>query len=94
MLCVLFFWIWTKLSIKDVDFGGKRVLLRVDYNVPMEEENGRMIINDAHANRVHPAHAGPLDRARRQDTLGRAFGKAERAASGGFVSSPGGWETG
>ena len=36
-----------KISIKDVDLGGKRVLLRVDYNVPMEEENGRMVINDS-----------------------------------------------
>lgn len=36
-----------KISIKDVDLGGKRVLLRVDYNVPMEEENGRMVIDDA-----------------------------------------------
>ncbi len=36
-----------KLSIKDTNLGGKRVLLRVDYNVPMEEANGRMAINDA-----------------------------------------------
>jgi phosphoglycerate kinase len=26
---------------------GKRVLVRVDYNVPMEEKDGRMVINDA-----------------------------------------------
>ena len=40
------FWDMAKISIKDVDLAGKRVLLRVDYNVPMEEENGRMVIND------------------------------------------------
>ena len=26
---------------------GKRVLMRVDYNVPMEEKDGQMVINDA-----------------------------------------------
>jgi phosphoglycerate kinase len=35
-----------KLTIKDVDLNGKRVFVRVDYNVPMEEKDGDMIIND------------------------------------------------
>ena len=35
-----------KLSIRDLDVSGKRVLVRVDYNVPMEEKNGAMVIND------------------------------------------------
>jgi len=35
-----------KLSVKDLDVRGKRVLVRVDYNVPMEEKDGRMVIND------------------------------------------------
>jgi phosphoglycerate kinase len=35
-----------KLSIKDLDVRGKRVFVRVDYNVPMEEKDGRMVIND------------------------------------------------
>ena len=35
-----------KLTIKDVDLSGKRVFVRVDYNVPMAETNGEMIIND------------------------------------------------
>ncbi len=36
-----------KLTVKDLNPRGKRVLLRVDYNVPMEERNGQMVINDA-----------------------------------------------
>ena len=36
-----------KLTIKDVDLRGKRVFVRVDYNVPMEEKDGQMVINDA-----------------------------------------------
>jgi phosphoglycerate kinase len=36
-----------KLSVRDLDVTGKRVFLRVDYNVPMEEKNGVMVINDA-----------------------------------------------
>jgi len=35
-----------KLSIKDVDLNEKRVFVRVDYNVPMEEKDGDMVIND------------------------------------------------
>lgn len=35
-----------KLSVKDLNATGKRVLARVDYNVPMEEKDGEMVIND------------------------------------------------
>ncbi len=35
-----------KLSIRDLNVTGKRVLMRVDYNVPMEERDGVMEIND------------------------------------------------
>ncbi len=36
-----------KLTVRDLDLHGKRVLMRVDYNVPMEEREGQMVINDA-----------------------------------------------
>jgi len=35
-----------KLTVNDLDLRGKRVLVRVDYNVPMEEKDGQMVIND------------------------------------------------
>jgi len=35
-----------KLTIKDVNLRGKRVLVRVDYNVPLEESAGRMVVTD------------------------------------------------
>jgi phosphoglycerate kinase len=35
-----------KLSVRDLDVAGKRVLMRVDYNVPMDDKNGVMVIND------------------------------------------------
>ena len=35
-----------KLTINDIDVDGKRVFMRVDYNVPMEELDGKMVIND------------------------------------------------
>jgi phosphoglycerate kinase len=35
-----------KLTVNDIDAHGKRVLARVDYNVPMEEKDGKMVIND------------------------------------------------
>ena len=36
-----------KLTIKDLNVRGKRVFVRVDYNVPMEETDGQMVINDS-----------------------------------------------
>ena len=36
-----------KLSVRDLDVRGKRVFMRVDYNVPMEEKDGQMVITDA-----------------------------------------------
>ena len=35
-----------KLTIRDLDIRGKRVFLRVDYNVPLEEKDGQMNITD------------------------------------------------
>lgn len=35
-----------KLTIKDVNLAGKRVFVRVDYNVPLKEQEGRMVITD------------------------------------------------
>ena len=36
-----------KLTVKDLNVRGKRVFMRVDYNVPMEEKDGQMVITDA-----------------------------------------------
>jgi phosphoglycerate kinase len=36
-----------KLSVEDLNVKGLRVLVRVDYNVAMEEKNGTMVITDA-----------------------------------------------
>ena len=35
-----------KLTVNDLELRGKRVLVRVDFNVPMEEKDGQMVIND------------------------------------------------
>ena len=35
-----------KLSVRDVEVRGKRVLVRVDFNVPIEEHDGRIEITD------------------------------------------------
>jgi phosphoglycerate kinase len=36
-----------KLSVNGLNVNNQRVLVRVDYNVPMEEKDGKMVINDA-----------------------------------------------
>ncbi|HSP44850.1 MAG TPA: phosphoglycerate kinase, partial [Chthoniobacterales bacterium] len=35
-----------KLTLRDLEVRGKRVLLRVDFNVPTEERDGRIAITD------------------------------------------------
>ena len=35
-----------KLTVRDLDVTGKRVFMRVDYNVPLEEKDGKMNITD------------------------------------------------
>src|SRR5512141_2367852 len=35
-----------KLTVNDLNVRGKRVLMRVDYNVPLEEKDGQMAITD------------------------------------------------
>jgi len=35
-----------KLTVRDLDVKGKRVFMRVDYNVPMEEKDGKMVVTD------------------------------------------------
>src|SRR5438034_777504 len=35
-----------KLTIRDLNVRGKRVFVRVDYNVPLEEKDGQMVITD------------------------------------------------
>lgn len=35
-----------KLSVTDLDVRGKRVFIRVDFNVPLEEKDGNMVITD------------------------------------------------
>src|SRR5258707_7322013 len=39
-------WFMPKLTIKDLNVRGKRVFVRVDYNVPLEEKDGQMAITD------------------------------------------------
>lgn len=36
-----------KLTVRDLNVRNQRVFVRVDYNVPMEEQDGQMVINDA-----------------------------------------------
>jgi phosphoglycerate kinase len=35
-----------KLTVRDLDVRGKQVFIRVDYNVPLEEKDGQMVITD------------------------------------------------
>jgi phosphoglycerate kinase len=35
-----------KLTVRDLNVHGKRVFMRVDYNVPLDEKDGQMVITD------------------------------------------------
>ena len=36
----------SKLSVRDLEVRGKRVLVRVDFNVPVEQRDGKIMITD------------------------------------------------
>ena len=39
-------WHMAKLTVNDLEVHGQRVLVRVDFNVPMEEKDGQMVVTD------------------------------------------------
>ena len=43
---MLDFRLMAKLTVRDLEVRGKRVFARVDYNVPMEEKDGQMVVTD------------------------------------------------
>ena len=74
-----------KLTVQDLNVRGKRVLVRVDYNVPMEEKDGQMVITDM--TRIHETAPtlelliGQGARIILASHLGRPNGKREPAMS-------------
>src|ERR1035437_551490 len=47
LVCAANLYFMAKLSFRDLDVRGKRVFLRVDYNVPLEEKDSQMVITDS-----------------------------------------------
>ena len=63
-----------KLGLRDLDVAGKRMLVRVDFNVVME---GTRIADDARIRAALPTIL-QLNRWRRQNHLGNALGASQR----------------
>ncbi len=73
----------SKKTIADVDVRGKRVLMRVDFNVPLDKQTGR-ITDDRRIQQALPAIRSVLDRGGRlilMSHLGRPDGKPDPKAS-------------
>ncbi|HRZ39041.1 MAG TPA: phosphoglycerate kinase, partial [Candidatus Paceibacterota bacterium] len=74
-----------KLTINDVNLSGKRVFVRVDYNVPMEEREGRMVVTDlTRVRETLPTLKGLIGQGARlilAAHLGRPKGKREPSMS-------------
>ncbi len=68
-----------KLTVRDVDVEGKRVLLRVDFNVPVDEATGE-ITDDTRIRAVLPTLSYLIERNARvvvATHLGRPRGKVD-----------------
>ena len=74
-----------KLTVRDIDVRGKRVLMRVDFNVPMDSKDGQMVITDAtRIKETRPTLDLLIDKGARiilAAHLGRPKGKCEAASS-------------
>ncbi|MEL7239274.1 MAG: phosphoglycerate kinase, partial [Planctomycetota bacterium] len=67
-----------KTNVANVDVAGKRVLMRVDFNVPLGGEDGKTITDDARVTKALPTIQNVLDRGGRvilMSHLGRPKGE-------------------
>ena len=67
-----------KRGLDDLDVKGKRVLMRVDFNVPLDKETGTKVTNDARIRAALPTIRAVLERGGRpilMSHLGRPKGK-------------------
>ncbi len=78
----------SKLTLRDLDVRGKRVLVRVDFNVPTEERDGDHRHNRRHADARKSADDQLPARAGRKDDLDGAFRPAERKTDGKYSLRP------
>ena len=66
-----------KLPLRDLDVRGKRVLVRVDFNVPIEEDGDKFDITDDTRIRESAADHQLPPRTRRENDLDVAFRPAK-----------------
>lgn len=74
----------TKKTLKDMDFAGKRVLVRVDFNVPMAKDGSGTIVDDARIRAALPTLQYLIDHQAKlilMSHLGRPKGEANPAFS-------------
>ena len=78
-----------KLTVKDLNVHGKRVFVRVDYNVPLEEKDGQMVItDDTRIKETLPTLDCSSNRARKL-ILAAHLGPPEGQARSHHVAAPG-----
>ena len=83
-----------KLTVNDMDVRGKRVFVRVDYNVPMEEKDGQMVITDVTRIKETLPTLELLIKQGREDHPRRASRAPQRQARAVDVAAAGGREAG
>lgn len=79
----------TKKTLKDMDFAGKRVLVRVDFNVPMAKDGSGTIVDDARIRAALPTLQYLIDHQAKlilMSHLGRPKGEANPAYTLGPVA--------
>ena len=77
-----------KLSVRDLEVRGKRVLVRVDFNVPVEERDGKIVITDDTRIRESIADDQLAAGARRENDFDVALRSAQRQAGRPVLAAP------
>merc|ERR1719456_1538194 len=77
-----------KLKVEDVDVKGKRVFIRVDFNVPQDKQDPNIITNTARIDAALPTIKSVLDKGARSVVLASHLGRPNGRVQDKFSMAP------
>merc|ERR1719271_638070 len=77
-----------KMKVEDVDVKGKRVFIRVDFNVPQDKQDPNVITNTARIDAALPTIKSVLDKGAKSVVLASHLGRPDGMVNEKFSMAP------